>query len=85
MVKSMNSTKQHKKVQLSGNNDCSVMFCPDCGIFEVSLGAITLRFNHQSFNEFNTTLVLAKKRIIEINDAINTEKTIHSASLGHVH
>jgi len=82
----MNSTTQHKKVQLSGNdNDCSVMFCPDCGIFEVNLGAITLRFNNQSFNEFNATLALAKKRLIAINTVANTEVNLQTASAGYVH
>ncbi|MDD1618122.1 MAG: hypothetical protein LUQ52_01115 [Methylococcaceae bacterium] len=44
----MSSTKQHKKVRLSGNDDCCVVLCSECNILELNLGASTLRISPES-------------------------------------
>jgi len=76
MVKPMNSNKRHKKVCLSGNSDCRVAFCPDCGTLEINLGTATIRTNYESLHLLSSVLNHAKVRLAQIqNGALVNDKT----------
>ncbi|WP_150113241.1 hypothetical protein [Methylobacter tundripaludum] len=76
----MNSNKQHKKVSLAGNADCRVVFCPDCGTLEITLGATKIHTNCESLHILSSVLNHAKVRIAQMQDASpanrNTRPTI---------
>ncbi|MGZ8173932.1 MULTISPECIES: hypothetical protein [Methylobacter] len=42
----MNSNKRHKKAGLSGNDNCRVVFRPDCGALKMHFGASTMQSLH---------------------------------------
>jgi hypothetical protein len=78
----MSSAKQHKKVLLSGNEDCSVVFCPTCDILEVNVGSLTLRLNSAGMRHLNATLNKAGSELARFK----TERVIpFSSKLGEVH
>jgi hypothetical protein len=82
MVNSMNSNKQHKKVGLSGNGDCRVVICPDCGTIEINLGEHTIRTNAESLHLLSSVLNHAKVRLTQMQ---NKFPATRSMSLGRVH
>lgn len=65
----MNKSKPHNKVHLSGNDDCSVIFCPECNVLELNLGASTVRISPESLLQLSATLNTAKVRLGEIRNA----------------
>lgn len=81
----MNANDRHKKVRLSGNDDCGVIFCPGCGILEVSIGATTMRFNHASFYTLGATLSQAKDRLAELQETSVPNGNASPAGIKHVH
>ncbi|MFA6052803.1 MAG: hypothetical protein WC762_09445 [Methylobacter sp.] len=81
----MNSNKRHKKMCLSGNGDCRVVFCPDCGTLEINLGASTIRTNSESLNILSSVLNHAKVRLAQMQDAAPANGTIQQMRLGRVH
>jgi hypothetical protein len=84
MVKPMNANKRHKKVSLSGNGDCRVAFCPDCGTLEINLGASTIRTNYESLHLLSSVLNHAKVRLAQIqNGALENDNT--QIRVGRVH
>jgi hypothetical protein len=85
MVNSMNSNKQHKKLNLSGNGDCRVVFCPDCGILEINLGASTIRTNSESLHILSSVLNHAKVRLAQVQDAAPANGNALPMRLGRVH
>jgi hypothetical protein len=66
MVRKMNSTKQHKKVRLSGNEDCSVVLCSECNVLELNFGASTVRINPESLNAISSILNNATVRLAQM-------------------
>ena len=58
----MNSTKQHKKVRLSGNNDCCVVHCSECDVLELNFGASLLRISPESLHTISSILNNANVR-----------------------
>lgn len=85
MVRLMNSAKQHKKVQLSGNGDCCVIFCSDCNTLEVSLGAFTLRLNPGSFHTLARVVSVAKEQLARIQKASLTDGNTQPVSMRNDH
>lgn len=85
MVRLMNSAKQHKKVQLSGNGDCCIIFCPDCNTLEVSLGAFTLRLNPESFYTLARVVNMAKEQLARIQEASLAEGNTRPVSMRNDH
>jgi hypothetical protein len=85
MVNSMNSNKRHKKVGLSGNGDCRVVFCPDCGTLEINLGASTIRTNCESLHILSSVLNHAKVRLAQMQDAAPANGNAQQMRLGRVH
>jgi hypothetical protein len=84
-VKMMNANNRHKKVRLSGNDDCGVIFCPGCGVLEVSVGAMTMRFNHTSFYMLGAALSQAKERLAELQEKSSLDDNAPLAGIKHVH
>jgi hypothetical protein len=85
MVNSMNSNKRHKKLELSGNGDCRVVFCPDCGTLEINLGASTLRTNCESLHILSSVLNHAKVRIAQMQNASTANGNTQQIKIGRVH
>ncbi|MGZ4981981.1 MAG: hypothetical protein ACXV8P_05245 [Methylobacter sp.] len=80
----MNVNKRHKKVSLSGNSDCHVTFCPDCGTLEINLGTSTIRTNYASLNVLSSVLNHAKVRISQVKNA-SLENNDAQIRVGRVH
>jgi hypothetical protein len=85
MVKIMNSTKQHKKVHLSGNDDCCVVFCTECNVLELNLGASTLRISPESLHMLSSTLNHAKVRLAQMQNASTVNGNAQPVSMKRVH
>lgn len=81
----MNSNKRHKKVNLSGNGDCRVIFCPDCGTLEINLGSSTIRTNSESLHLLSTVLNHAKVRLAQMQNTSSADGNIQQMRLGRVH
>lgn len=80
----MNSIKRHKKVCLSGNDDCRVVFCPDCGTLEINFGASTIRTNAESLQVLSSVLNHAKVRLARMQNASPTHGPIQQ-EISRVH
>ena len=81
----MNSTKHHKKVRLSGNDDCSVVLCSECNVLELNLGASTLRISPESLHMISSILNNAKARLIQMQDSSPVIENAQSESIKRVH
>jgi len=80
----MNSTKQHKKVRLSGDDDCCVVLCPECNVLELNLGASTVRISPESLHMLSSILNHAKVRLAQMqNTSVNGNA--QSVSMKSVH
>lgn len=85
MVKMMNSTEQHKKVNLSGNDDCYVAFCPGCNVLELNLGALTLRISPESLHSLSSVLNHAKVRLARMQNSAPVNDNIQPVRMKRVH
>lgn len=85
MVKAMNSTKQHKKVRLSGNDDCCVVFCSECNVLELNLGASTVRISPESLHMLSSTLNHAKIRLDQMRNASSVNDNAQPARMKRIH
>jgi len=81
----MSSTKQHKKVRLSGNDDCCIVLCPDCNILELNLGASTVRINPESLHTISSILNNAIVRLAQMQNAASVTDNVQSMSINRVH
>ena len=81
----MNSNKRHKKVALSGNGDCRVVFCPDCGTLEIKLGSSTIRTNSESLHILSSVLNHAKVRLAQMQNASPANGNTQQIGIGRVH
>jgi len=85
MVNSMNSNKHHKKICLSGNGDCRVVFCPDCGTLEINLGEHKIRTNYESLHLLSSVLNHAKVQFAQIQNTLPATGNTQPMRLGRVH
>lgn len=81
----MNSNKPHKKVCLSGNGDCRVVFCPGCGTLEINLGASTIRTDYASLNLLSSVLNHAKVQLARMQNASPANGDAPQIRPGRVH
>lgn len=81
----MNTTKQHKKVHLSGNDDCGVVFCPECNVLELNLGASTVRISPESLHIVSSTLNDAKARLAEMRRASSVNGNARPVRMKRIH
>jgi len=81
----MNTTKPHNKVHLSGNDDCCVIFCPECNVLELNLGASTLRISPESLLQLSATLNTAKARLADIRNAASSNGIAQAVRTKRVH
>jgi hypothetical protein len=85
MVNAMNSNKQHKKISLSGNSDCRVVLCPDCGTLEINLGGSTIRTDYESLQLLSSVLNHAKVKLAQIKNESSVNNSIQQMRSGRVH
>ena len=81
----MNSTKQHKKVRLSGNDDCCVVLCSECNVLELNFGASTLRISPESLHTISSILNNANVRLAKMHNAASVTDNVQSVSMKRVH
>jgi hypothetical protein len=81
----MNSTKQHKKVRLSGNNDCCVVLCSECNVLELNLGASTFRISPESLHTLSSILNHAKVKFDQMQNTSPLNGNAQSGSMKRVH
>jgi hypothetical protein len=81
----MNSNKQHKKVNLSHNGDCRVIFCPDCGALEIKLDDSTIRTNTESLHVLSSVLNHAKARLAQLQNALPATGNAQPSRIDRVH
>ena len=81
----MNSTKQHKKVRLSGNDNCCVVLCSECNVLELNFGASTVRINPESLHAISSILNNATVRLAQMQNASPMSGNTKSASIKRVH
>jgi hypothetical protein len=85
MVKTMNSSKKHKKVLLSGHDDCCVVLCSDCNILELNIGASTLRISPESLHALSSILNNAKNKLDQMHNAALLNGHFESGDIKRVH
>jgi asparagine synthetase A len=59
----MNSTKQCRRVVLAGSEGCQVVYCPDCEIAELEIGAMNIRLEESVFRTVVSMLNSATKTL----------------------
>ena len=59
----MTANQQHKKICLSGDENCTVVLCPTCNIVELNLGAATVRIHPESLQAINAILLNASQQL----------------------
>ncbi|MEZ0232973.1 MAG: hypothetical protein ACAH12_09040 [Methylophilaceae bacterium] len=58
-----------KRVVLAGNDGCRILFCEECNIAEVEVGALSLRLDVQAFNTLSELLQEAASKVAIFNAA----------------
>lgn len=81
----MDSTEEHKKTLLSGNDDCCVVYCSGCNVLELSFGAMTLRISAESLYTLSSVLNHAKLRYAQIQNTALGNANLQSVSKERVH
>jgi len=81
----MNSTKQHKKVRLSGNDDCCVVLCSECNVLELNFGASTFRINPESLHAISSILNNANVRLAQMQNEASVNDNAQSVNTKRVH
>lgn len=81
----MDSTEEHKKTLLSGNDDCCVVFCPGCNVLELNFGALTLRISAESLRTLSSVLNHAKVRHAQMQNTALADAAIQPVSKERVH
>ena len=81
----MNSTKQHKKVRLSGNDDCCVVLCSECNVLELNFGASAVRVNPESLYTISSILNNATVRLAQMQNATPASGDAQSTAIKRVH
>ncbi|GBG12489.1 uncharacterized protein NMK_0020 [Novimethylophilus kurashikiensis] len=59
----MNTTKQCRRVLLAGSEGCQVVYCPDCEIAELEIGAMNIRLEESVFRTVVNMLNTATKKL----------------------
>lgn len=55
--------KQCKRVVLAGTDGCQVLYCPDCEIAELEIGAMNIRLEESVFRTLVGMMNNASKRL----------------------
>lgn len=82
-MNTMNTKKQHQKMLLAGDGDCSVVLCPECNLLELNLGAATVRIRPESLHLLGTLLKNAEHQLTQVQQAANGDT--QSIRLRHFH
>ena len=72
----MNVNQQHKKILLSGDEDCTVVFCPTCHAVEINLRAATIRIHPDSLQAMSAILLSASKQLVRVQQSAPVTPTL---------
>lgn len=81
----MDSTEEHKKTLLSGNDGCCVVFCPGCNVLELNIGALRLRIAPDSLHALSSVLNHAKVRHSQLLNSAQENTAVQSVGKERVH
>jgi len=62
--------KQCKRVVLAGSEGCQVIYCPDCEIAELEIGAMNIRLEESVFRAVVIMLNSATKTLESMQDVL---------------
>jgi len=59
----METAKTCKRVLLAGNDGCRVLYCNECKVAEIEVGALSLRLEAHAFSTLSEVLLEAVSRM----------------------
>lgn len=65
----MKSSNNCKRVVLAGSDGCRVLFCEECNVAEVEVGALSLRLEAHAFHTLGELLQEATAKLAVFNAA----------------
>jgi hypothetical protein len=71
------------RVVLAGNSGCRVLYCEECNVAEVEVGALSLRLEMIAFNSLGEMLQEAMNQLAQIQNANARQKSY--SHVGNVH
>ena len=78
----MKPSNNCKRVLLAGKDGCRVLFCEDCNVAEVEVGALSLRLEVHAFNTL-TEMLQEAARILASFAAVKSQQ--NQGLAGNVH
>lgn len=81
----MAANQQHKKIRLSGDNDCSVVFCAACNVLELNLGASTVRIPPEALHALSAILHSARMKLAQVQNTARANDHVHLVRVKRVH
>lgn len=79
----MKSTKACHRIVLAGEEGCRVLYCEDCKVAELEIGAMSLRLEAHAFNTLAGMVKQAEDRLSILKEA--KMQNGFNARLGNVH
>lgn len=79
----MKPSNSCKRVLLAGKDGCRVLFCEDCNVAEVEVGALSLRLEVHAFNTL-TEMLQEAARILASFAAVKSQQNMQGLA-GNVH
>jgi len=79
----MNKTKQCKRVVLAGTAGCQVVYCPDCEIAELEIGAMNIRLEEAVFRTLVGMMNSAAKSLESMQEVLACSHPVLGGSRVH--
>lgn len=79
----MKTVNNCRRVVLAGNDGCKVLYCEECHVAEVEVGALSLRLEAQAFNSLAELLQEAAARLAVFSAAKSQSQ--FTTSIKNVH
>ena len=79
----MKSKKPCHRIVLAGEEGCRVLYCEDCKVAELEIGAMSLRLEIQAFDTLVAMVQQAEKRLALVKAATLQDR--FAARSGNVH
>ncbi|MCB5205638.1 hypothetical protein [Methylovorus mays] len=73
-----------KRIVLAGNDGCRILFCEECNVAELEVGALSLRLDMQAFGTLAELLQEGAARLA-IYNAVQERNNAMMNGVGNVH
>ncbi|ROH88479.1 hypothetical protein ED236_03245 [Pseudomethylobacillus aquaticus] len=77
------NTKQCKRILLSGEEHCRVVYCEECGVAELEVGALSLRLEVEAFETLHKVMQQAVSKLQALSASREVNQFLRN--LGNVH